>query len=209
MLKRLILAASEGVRVSGTFSKRGKNHAFKARLVLVVLLIGWKNWRVITFDSHLKTSLWNDLSCRKRTVTGLLFFPHAHPQFAFILCTRLFYFESPYEHTLLVPTADEPCAAQSDQSKVQWSSCQDKPTDTGAHVADAIVSWDAVRHWNNTRQGNGEKRVNKQTNTDISGWCLRLPSQGLTPPPPPPSLQYPSKIDSFFWEELWIGQIRK
>ena len=54
-----------------THSKRGKNHAYVVRLVLVLLLIGWKNWRdcfkpitkrsnrnhVITFHSHLKTAL--------------------------------------------------------------------------------------------------------------------------------------------------------
>ena len=54
-----------------TRSKRGKNHAYMVRLVLVLLLIDWKNWRdsfkaitkrsnrnpVITFDSHLKTAL--------------------------------------------------------------------------------------------------------------------------------------------------------
>ena len=60
-----------------TSSKRGKNHAYKVGLVLVLVfrLIGLKNWReslkpitkrsnrnhVITFDSHLKTAL----SCRQ------------------------------------------------------------------------------------------------------------------------------------------------
>ena len=132
-------------------------------------------WRVVSALKHEMLP-----SCQ---VTCLLFFPCALPQFAFILCTRLFYFKSPYEHTLLVPTADEPCAAQSVKSKVQWSSCQDKPTDTGAHVADAIVSWDAVRHWNNTRQGNGEKRVNKQANRYFMLACTPLLSGG--PPPFP------------------------
>ena len=71
-----------------TSSKRGKNHAYKVGLVLVLVLrlIGWKNWReslkpitkrsnrnhVITFDSHLKTAL----SCRQFVIcfTFLLFY---------------------------------------------------------------------------------------------------------------------------------------
>ena len=54
-----------------TRSKRGKNHAYMVRLVLVLLLIGWTTGpnllsqslsianrnHVITFDSHLKTAL--------------------------------------------------------------------------------------------------------------------------------------------------------
>ena len=57
-------------QLSVTCSKRGKNHAYMARLVLVLILIGWitgaslapitkrsNRNHVITFDSHLKTVL--------------------------------------------------------------------------------------------------------------------------------------------------------
>ena len=46
-----------------TPSKRGKNHAYMVRLVLVFALIGWKTGaslrnHVITFDSHSETALY-------------------------------------------------------------------------------------------------------------------------------------------------------
>ena len=67
--------------VTGTCSKRGKNRAYKERLVLALLLIGWKTDAkfpkpitkrsnrngVITFDSHLKTALTRDLLARQMT----------------------------------------------------------------------------------------------------------------------------------------------